>query len=203
MGTLPAGEDDLKALLRLRDVWHELDKLFRKCASRHKVTQRDENRHSDLLSEAQVLYGRLSGIIGTAGVAWFGRQFDAFQHILGQPSVSGVLVSNDLPMWHTLWGSGASALGQAIGRLENQARQGALMPSAEAVARWRSVIYALEGGRRTVQVLLSRPRFLAPVLHRVEGSPLYRLVSVVTTFAAFVLLAIAVVGGLAVWFFGF
>jgi hypothetical protein len=204
MATTPSGEADLKALVRLNDVWHELEKLLLKCAGARRITEADEKEHSELLREARVLYGRLSRIIGTAVVAWSGRQFDAFQHILGQSSLSSIISDyNGVSVWHSLWGSAASAIGQAIGRLENQARRGALAPSAEAVARWRFVIRALEAGRRVVQWLLSRPRFLAPVLQRVEGSPLYRLASIITTFAAFIVVAIAIAGGLAVWFFRF
>lgn len=204
MATLAPGEDQLKELFRFNDIWDDLERLLMKCASANKVTPADEQRHSELLKEARILYGRLSRIIGIAGVAWSGTQFDAFQHILGQTSLSSIISDyNGVSVWHSLWGSGASAIGQAIGRLDDQARRGALAPNAEAAARWRSVIYALEAARKAVQWLFSRPRFLVPLLQRVEGSPGYRLVSIITTFAAFIVVAIAIAGGLAVWFFGF
>jgi len=203
MATTPAGEDDLKALVRLNDVWGELEKLVSDCVAANEVTGTDEERYSSLITDAQRLYGRLSSIIGAPRAPWFTGYFDAFQHVLSKPSLAEIFVLNWRYMWQSMWGSGASAIGQAIGRLEEQAGREALLPSAEAVARWRFVIRALEAGRRAVQWLLSRPRFLAPVLQRVEGSPLYRLASIITTFAAFIALAIAIAGGLAVWFFRF
>jgi hypothetical protein len=203
MTTILPGEDELKELRRLGDIWDALKVLVSACIAANEVTRADEEEYSALITDARVLYGRLSHIIGAPREPWFTGYFDAFQHVLSRPSLAEIFGLNWRYMWQSMWGSGASAIGQATGRLEEQASRGALLPGAEAVARWRFVIYALEAARRVVQFLLSRPRFLALVLERVEGSPLYRLLSVVTTFAAFALLAIAIAGTLAVWFFGF
>jgi hypothetical protein len=85
-----ADRAQLEALKRFDRVWQELHSLSPKCASTRRVAEGDEEQHANLLRECRALYGRLSPIIGTAGIESFGRQFDAFQHILGQPSLSAI-----------------------------------------------------------------------------------------------------------------
>jgi hypothetical protein len=177
-----ADKDQLEALKRLDHVWHELRDLLLKCASAKRVTLEDEEQHTNLLRECRVLYGRLSPIIGTAGLESFGRRFDAFQHILGQPSLSAILREEAQGLWGQLWASGASGIGQAIGRVEEGVRQGGATVSPETVARWRWAILSLEAVRRGAIRLFSRPLSLAKlVVDKFEHSLVYRIVAVVVT----------------------
>jgi hypothetical protein len=120
-------EPRLAALKRLDETWTELHKLVHRCAELSRVTVADEEQYRGLLKDAQVLYGGLSNVLGTAGMDQFGRRFDAFQHVLGLSSVSVILGggSPQLPLWNNLWAVGASAIAQAIGRLEAQTSGGA------------------------------------------------------------------------------
>jgi hypothetical protein len=197
MATTSPGEDDLEKLRRLSEIWDDLKKLVSGCIAENEVTAADEERYSALITDARVLYGRLSGIIGAPRAPWVTGYFDAFQHVLSKPSLGEIFALNWRWMWQSMWGSGASEIGQAIGRLEEQADRGVLMPTAEAVMRWRSVIRGLEAMRASVRWLFSRPKFLEGVVRRVEGSVLYRLARIVTTFGTLIVLALGVVGVLA------
>jgi hypothetical protein len=199
MTTISPGEDDLKKLRRLSEIWDDLNKLVSDCVAANEVAAADEERYSALITDARVLYGRLSGIIGAPRAPWVTEDFDAFQHVLSKPNLGEIFALNWRWMWQSMWGSGASAIGQAIGRLEEQADRGALMPTAEAVARWRCVIRGLETIRGLVQWLFSRPKFLEGVVRRVEGSVVYRLARIVTTFGTLIVLALAIVGFLTAW----
>jgi len=177
-----ADKDQLEALKRLDHVWHELRDLLLKCASAKRVTLEDEEQHTNLLRECRVLYGRLSPIIGVAGLESFGRRFDAFQHILGQPSLSAILREDAQGFWGQLWASGASGIGQAMGRVEEGVGQGRATLSPETVARWRWAILSLEVARTGAVGLFSRPLWLARlVVDKVEHSLVYRVVAVAVT----------------------
>ena len=173
-----ADEDELAALRRFDQTWQQLRALVLSCASLGRASPGYEDRHDSLLKECRALYGRLSPTVGTAGLTWFGQQFDAFQHILGQASLSALLTTpGALDLWQRLWGSGASAIGQAIGRLEEEARQGRLAFSPDTVARWRWLILSLEAARTGAIKLTSRPLWvLKLVVDRVQHSLVYSIV---------------------------
>ncbi len=159
-----------------------------KCYSEKRVTDRDERWHDALQREARVLYGRHRHVIGGAGIQQGGRTFDAFQHVLGQPSVYGIVNDQfDAYHWRQLWSLAESALGQAIGRLEAQARRSRLPANPEAVARWAKVINFLEGVRVVARWLLWRPRVLVPLVEALEGSPVYKVAQAVSTIGGAVL----------------
>jgi len=175
-------KDQLEALGRFDRVWNELRDLFRKCASAKRVTEEDEEQHVNLLRECRVLYGRLSHIIGAPGFESFGRRFDAFQYILGQPSLSVIFREDAQGFWGQLWASGASGIGQAIGRLEEEVRQGRATFGPETVARWRWVILILEAARTGAKKVFSKPLWLArAMVDKVEHSLVYRIVAVAAT----------------------
>src|SRR6266542_4912188 len=89
MGRAP-DYDILAALSRLDEVWGELRRLVDTCGQAGVVTQADEENHTALLREARTLHGRNHTRIGKADIQWGGRYFDAFQFVLGQPTLKGV-----------------------------------------------------------------------------------------------------------------
>ncbi len=94
-------------------------------------------------------------------------------------------------------------MGQGFGRLEAKLRDGQSLITSEAVARWAWLLNVLEALRARASWLLARPRFVEPLLERIEGSWLYRIATVVTTFAAFIVVVGAVVSGLVFLLFEF
>ena len=199
MGTPVETLQELEELRRLKEIWDSLERLVVKCNSAKRVTERDEKRHRSLLGEARTLYGRIRPVVGTAGMQWGPRTFDAFQHVLGQPSVYGVVKDSfDAYLWRQLWSAGDSVIGQAIGRLEAEEGRGRLPLDAETVARWAPLVNLLENMRQRLSWLLTRPRLLGSLVDRIEGSPLYRVASIVTTFGALIALLLVALGGVAV-----
>jgi len=124
--------DRLEAVRKLDGVWGELNALVFNCARASRVTEADEDRYSELLGQAQVLHGRLSGVLGVPVMEQLGRRFDAFQFVLAQPSLSEILAGAvpKLGFWKELWTLAASAIGQARGRLEAEREGGALQETA-------------------------------------------------------------------------
>ena len=118
-------ESQPEALRRLEEVWKDIDQLVTECRSKKAVGGDEEKRYDRLIGEARHLYGQVSGFMGPAGMQIAGRSFDAFQHILGQGSLYGI-VSDDfgLGLWHELWSAGQSLIQQTIGKLDAQARRG-------------------------------------------------------------------------------
>ena len=186
-----ADKDQLAALRRFDHVWHELHDLLQECASAKRVTEGDEEQHANLLRECRVLYGRLSSVIGTAGIDVFGRRFDAFQYILGQPSFSSVFRQEAQGLWVQLWAGGASGIEQAIGRLESEVREGRVTLGPETIARWRWAILSLEAARAGAIRLFSKPLWLVRlVVDKVEHSLAYRIVAVAGTIGGCTLLLV-------------
>jgi len=118
------GDDHLEAVRGLDRVWSQLDALVVSCARASRVTEADEDRYSELLGQAQVLHGRLSNLLGVVIMEQFGRRFDAFQFVLAQPSLSQILggAAPKLGFWKELWALAASAIRQAVGRLEAEGK---------------------------------------------------------------------------------
>jgi hypothetical protein len=126
------GGHGLEAVRELDRVWGELNGLVSNCARASRVTEADEDRYSELLGQAQVLHGRLSGVLGVPVMEQFGRRFDAFQFVLAQPSLSRILggAAPELGFWKELWTLAASAIRQARGRLEAEREGRALQDTA-------------------------------------------------------------------------
>lgn len=204
MGSPLYTKDTLATLRQLDEVWGKLEQVVLKCATKlvndKAVTMRDERRFSELIGEAQVLYGRVSGIVGGLVRERYGRQRDAFQHVLATGTVSE-LFHPMLPgsgLWLECCVGARSMIRQAIGRLEEQVRRDQVSLTPEMIARWQGLIAILERLRlafaRGLRWLAERPRFLDRWLQRLEGWPLYRFARVVTTFAAFIMLIIVLAG---------
>jgi hypothetical protein len=127
------GRGPLDELRRLEAIWGELRKLVFKCWRAKRVTEEDEDQYSELLGQAQILHGRVASVLGVPVMEKLGRQFDAFQFVLAQPSLSDILGGALPPLdyWDDLWALGASAIRQAIGRLEAE-REGGGKTAPEA-----------------------------------------------------------------------
>jgi hypothetical protein len=121
-----SGRDHLAALRQFDAIWGELHTLVFKCARAKRVTEDDEDQYGELLGQAQVLRGRVSAVLGVPVMEQLGRQFDAFQFVLAQPSLSDILggAHPTFEFWDQLWALAASAIRQAIGRLEAQTASG-------------------------------------------------------------------------------
>lgn len=122
-----AADDQLAALKQLDETWTVLHNLVQTGAMAPVVLPADERRYPKVLKEAQILYGRLANVLGRASMEHPGGRFDAFQHVLGQPNISRIVrgLRGDLELWEQLWTLAASAIAQAIGRLEAQTASGA------------------------------------------------------------------------------
>lgn len=195
MGRSPPDGQPLDELRRLEAVLDSLEKLVLKCGSEQRVSEKDEARYGKLIAEAQVLHGRLRHLLGVGVMEAAGRRWDAFQSVLGQPSISSLLLPySTVDIWHESFKGAQSILRQTIGRAEELERQGGLGLSPEVIRRWSRVVNILESTRRGYVWLTFRPRFVLPLLERIEGSPAYRLARVFTTFAAFVAYLFIVTG---------
>ncbi len=125
------GGAPLDELRRLDATWGELRTLVFKCWRAKRVTEDDEDQYSKVLGQAQVLRGRVSGVLGVPVMEQLGRQFDAFQFVLAQPSLSDILggAHPTFELWDELWALAASAIRQAIGRLEAEPAAVRYMPA--------------------------------------------------------------------------
>lgn len=202
-GSSPNADDDLAALRKLDQAWDELERLVRGCIGRNGVGEEDEKRFRDVVGEAQVLYGRVSDIVGHAIVQVFGQQRDVILQILATESITGLFLPiPHTDLWCEWWAGGRSAIRQAIGRIEAERSRRGVHLAPEAIVRWQGLIGGLERTRvalaRIVGWLTERPGFLNRSLERLEGSPVYRFARIVTTFGAFIMLAIVVLGIVAV-----
>ena len=198
-GHLAGCEESLDWLRRLDKIWDELEGLVRGCVGEKTVNDEDEKRFSELIGEAQILFGRLSGIINRTVVELYGRRWEAFEAILGTANVSGLF--SPVPITHFWFMSLAGARSQtrqAIGRIEAEARQGEVKLSPQVVDRWQSLIALLERVRLAVAWLANRPQFLDHWLERLEGSRGYRVARVVSTFGGFIMAVLLIGGAVAV-----
>ena len=198
-GYLAGCEQSLDWLRRLDEIWDELERLVRGCVGKKAVKDDDEQRFSDLMAEAQILFGRLSGFINRTVVELYDRRWEAFEAVLGTASVSGLF--SPVPItdfWFMSLAGARSQTRQAIGRVEAEVRQRRVKLSPETVARWQRLIALLERARLAVAWLANRPRFLDAWLERLEGSSSYRLARVISTFGGFIAAVLLVVGALAV-----
>ena len=186
MGEPVSDSEKLEALRRLDDVLDELEKLVRKCASEEGITRDDEALHSKLVGEAQVLHGRLSGLLGRIFVVRYQgtRREDAFQSVLGNASISGLF--NPVPVadfWLISLNASRSIVRQTIGKVEEMERRGRLDLSAEVVANYRGLIVFLERVRglatRAFKLVSRSLSFLDPALRWLERWPILRLILVI------------------------
>jgi len=171
--------DTLQTLERLEQALQDLENLVRRSAEEG-VTDEDEERYAELVRQARILYGSVQDLVGTYIFVQFGQQRDAFQQILGIPELSRIFHPIDgRAIWFNCCGGAKSAVQQAIGKVEAEARrEGALHP--EAVARWRWLILCLEAMRHAVMWALLRLR--GPVkwgIEKIEQSLAYRIVAIV------------------------
>lgn len=130
-----AADDQLAALRQLDETWTVLHNLVQTGAMAPVVLPADERRYPKVLKEAQILYGRLANVLGRASMEHpAGGWFDAFQHVLGQPNISGIVRGPrvNLELWEKLWTLAASAIAQAIGGLEAQSPDSAAKAEAHA-----------------------------------------------------------------------
>ena len=72
---------------------------------------------------------------------------------------------------------------------------GQLAVSPEVAARWAWLIRPLEEIRR---LAAAQPRILTPLLQRIEGWPMYRLIAVIGTVGGFVVTVAAIIAGVIV-----
>src|SRR3989304_4085837 len=196
-----ADEQNAVALHDLAEVLRQLEALLLKCMAAGQVTLEDETQYSDLLEQAQILYGRLHGLVGTIIVESYGRRLDAFQAVLSNRSISQLLQGlNRAGFWLEDLAVARSRVNQTIGEVEERRRAGHLTLTPEVVLSWQRLIIVLEAMRQAPGVAFkwasSRPRFLDAFLGRLENSPSYRLASAVATFGGFIGTCVLVAGGI-------
>jgi hypothetical protein len=196
MPLLPATKDDLERLHRLREVWQDLLELVVTSYSQGRIGEGDEEKYEAFLHDARVLYGRLRPVVGTAGLQRFGRTFDAFQYVLGQPTIYEIIRDQTGAYhWQQLWSAADSVIAQAIGQLEGSLARARLPLDPEAAARWAPLVNLLEKTRRRLTWLVTRPRPLGSLVDRIEGSPFYRVASILTTSGALIALLLIFLAG--------
>jgi len=178
-----ANESQFKAMKRLEQVWRDIGILIRQCAGNNRITENDEDRYEKLITEGRYLYGRVSQLIGTAGMQGIGHKRDAFQNVLGQGSVDAV-ISDEFGrgVWDQLWSVGQSAIQQAVGRAEEEAKRGRLDPDPAVVRRYRHLIGILETARAGFAAPV---RVTSHVVARIEESTPYRVAAIVAVIVAF------------------
>ncbi len=177
-------KEQLAALRQLEESLEKLEGLALTWWNDKRITAEDEEQYDRLLRESQRLYGRLKHVIGAPLYQIAGRSFDGFQHVLSVPSLSNLLNDQTFALlWQQCMSGVLSGVRQTFGAVEEAERRGQLAVSPEAVARWMWLIRPLERVRR---VVAAHPRFLNPLLQRVEGWPMYRLIAIIGTVVAFI-----------------
>lgn len=169
----PLESEQLQALRQLDGVLEELDRLVLNCAANSRLTEGDEDHFSKLLGDGQRLHGRLSSMLGMVVMEWQGRRWDAFQRVLGTPSISSLLSPySTVDIWLESFKPAQSIVKQTIGKLEEVERRGQLEFSPEVVARYRMPIIWAEAIRRALRVCIKwvcdRLGFLDPLARRLE-----------------------------------
>lgn len=159
-----AADDQLAALRQLDETWTALHNLVQTGAMAPVVLPADERRYPKVRKEAQILYGRLANVLGRASMEHpAGGWFDAFQYVLGQPNISGIVrgLRVNLELWEKLWTLAASAIAQAIGGLEAQTASGA-KPAPEQYIGPRSQFDAYVLLKDTVEAAVSSVTLVDP-----------------------------------------
>lgn len=178
--------EQLDALRRLDEVLGDLASLLDAVPINGGV----ETRHEELRNEAAQLYGRVSELVGGGSISRFGRSVDTVQTVLGNASIGGLVELDVAGFYYECLVFFRSLVKQAIGRAEEAERRGRLAMSPDVAARWSWLIPPLERARR---VVVAHPRFLNPLLHSVEGWPVYRFIAVVGTVGGFVTTVAAII----------
>ncbi len=141
------------------------------------------------------MYGRVSRLVGGGTISRFGQPRDAVQTVLGNTSIGGLVELDVVGFYYESLVFFRSLVKQAIGRAEEMERRGRLAVSPDVAARWSWLIRPLERIRRMVT---AQPRFLNPLLQRVEGWPVYRLIAVIGTVGGFVGTVVAIIAAIIV-----
>ena len=181
-------QDELQALRDLRQVWDDLRSLVLKCSAENRITDNDEQSYRELTAKAQQLYGRTTHLMYQVYWESFGLRHNAFVDILGHPSITSIFHPIPaLQFWEQSWGGSASEIAQAIGRLEERiARLKDKGLSLETALRWRHILVFLERARLASNWPFTRMRFLSPIVTKIEKSPAYRFVAVLSDFGGLI-----------------
>jgi hypothetical protein len=185
----------LQDLRRLREILNLLEALVFQGNRLKRVTESDEESFRDLLSEAQVLFGRTRPMLGSIHVQQMGISRDAFQDVLGTTSMSSLFVNYaaDQRHWTTSLNAARSLVNQRIGAVEKASEVEPVL-DVTAALRWRSVIVALEWVRHIVVNAAKRIRGLSSPrwVKTIESSPVYRLAAIVVTVGTMITFVILV-----------
>lgn len=195
--------DTLGTLKELDQVLQDLRAVLIGRGDSDGISDEEEERFGELVAKAQVLYGSVEKLVGTAVIVRGDRRYEAFQSLLSQASLSRIFNPySTADLWDLFWQAARSNVRQAIGRLEGTvtSRGQALPP--DTMLRWSWLIRPLEAIRSALLSsagwLASRPSILESLLQRIEGSPIYRIAKILINFGAVIGLFLVVASYLGV-----